>query len=937
MANRLALSTAKGREVCVGNEFRDYLTLLDILHANEFEGERYDLQLKRKAEENFYRGAPPNWFNFYISEQAVSDGTATPFIKRDGYKELKEQIDLRRKHPVTSTITLLHQQGCGGTTLAMQVMWDLRKTFRCAVLTVSTSDMAKVANEVIADVANEVVRLFTAGSRNYQNTVLLLVNTDEQILENLQHSIMTEITRQEIDAVMPVVILLNCVRSSDEVIHKKEGSYEPKEKVKSEMRKYIILKKSLSEREQKDFEMKKEELGRRFVDQCKQFHGFNILQSNLDTLIDTDEGYIRNACATFEHIKRKNKPRKTQLAAFLCLLNAYVPGSYLLESQCLDFLGHEGYDDFSLEDQMQPFSHLIITFQQDGRSDKKVRMAHTMIAQYCTELLAKAGVTRSDTTRNFLNNFCRGPIPPWLFDFVKDMLTKRELKKEENEVNSTEMKKEKFSRLIQDITERKDDDKMEGERQSVSVLKMASNIFGQNTNFPQALARFFYIELKDYNRAEMWAQRAIDRDPQNSFVADTLGQVYKNHLKNNEVTVKPRQILLRAKKAIEAFENAENLAEKEDGPEVREHGIIKVSSFYNYRGKFCYLQVCNTLYEKLSRQNKTWEKVLTGEVSMGSVLKTLEDNKLQRFNNLIVSLRDKVKDKCIFFEEYLTYSKPNMDKDPEYISKDTLECYQRYVGDTTAKPLIQMFQEGNLDDQSVEVLSFLVKQYTQSELEEISTKCREMCPSADSETALVNNILTPFKRKIPLNDTDPPELHMFSLLWNWPENQGQWDYDLSELTQKMHKSYENTYKKYFRARYLLPLFFIGKGEGVKRIVHRTIIEHLKAKPDWSKNWKKEEIFRSPDDFQELLLRLDGVVRNYRVYMTVDGKEIEINANLRGSLWKKRQVTFYLGFTIRGPVAFDIQSKTAEPDQSVVDHSRTISNNNVKEIKNEEED
>ncbi|CAI5671828.1 unnamed protein product [Oreochromis niloticus] len=51
-----------------------------------------------------------------------------------------------------------------------------------------------------------------------------------------------------------------------------------------------------------------------------------------------------------------------------------VTRSYLLESQCLDFLRHEDYDDLSLEDQMQPFSHLIITFQQDGRAEAPPKM-----------------------------------------------------------------------------------------------------------------------------------------------------------------------------------------------------------------------------------------------------------------------------------------------------------------------------------------------------------------------------------------------------------------------------------------------------------------------------------------------------------------------------------------------------------------------------------
>uniref|UniRef100_A0A3B4GZA3 Uncharacterized protein n=1 Tax=Pundamilia nyererei TaxID=303518 RepID=A0A3B4GZA3_9CICH len=714
----------------------------------------------------------------------------------------------------------------------MQVMWDLRKSFRCAVLTGSTSDMAKVAKEV--------VQLFTAGSRNNQNTVLLLVN-EKKILEDLEINIMMTVAEQKIVTRMPVVLFLSCVRNNA-----------------PQQSDHVVLKNTLSDNEKEKFDKKKEELQKRYKDKCEQFHGFNIMQSNFS------QDYVREACAALENSKKTNKPLKTQLAAFLSLLNAYTT--------------------MTLEDQMQPFSHLIITFQEDGRAEKKVHMAHTMIAQRCTELLAKAGVTRSDTTRNFVNTFCRDPIPLWLLGFVKEMLTKREMKKEEDQVNSTDIKQKKFSRLILDI------EMMEGKEQCATVLKVASNTFGQNPFFPQALARFYYIELKDYNQAEMWAQRAIERDPQNSFVADTLGQVHKNHLMNNEIS-EPRDILRLAKKAIKAFEDEEKLAEDEDGPDMKKHGNIKVSPFYNSRGQFGYLQVCKTLYKKLVSQNEIWEEVLTKKVSMGSVLKLLGDNKLQRFNDLILSLQDDIERKCMFLEKYLTYSKPKMEKDdPEYISKDTSECYQKYVGDTTAKQLIQMFQEGNLDDQSVEVLSFLVKQCSQLELEVISTKCREMCPSADSEAALVNNILTLFIGKMPSSKKDPPELHMFSLLWYWAGNQ-------EEQRRK------NTALRGAGA----------DGPGVRDILsqpHMLLPVRQEVGDPPADNWKKEEISRNPA-VQELLLRLDGEVRNYKVYTRVGGKEIEMDANVRNKIWKPRSVTFYLGFTIRGPVAFDIQRKTAD--------------------------
>ncbi|KAF1380797.1 hypothetical protein PFLUV_G00167720 [Perca fluviatilis] len=904
MANGPALSTARSGE------------MLDVLNANQFEGEFIDPEVVKQAEENFYRGGPPKWLNFYISEQAESDGTGTPFIKRDGYNKLVDQIQQQRKFPGISAVKLFHQPGCGGTTLAMKVLWDLRKTFRCAVLTGSTSD--------ITNVAKEVVHLFTAGSQRQQKTVLLLMN-DEQILENLQDNIMVKIAEQQIVTRMPVVIFLNCVRK-DALLQNSD---------------HVVLQQKLSDTEKQKFDEKNKELCRKYNEQCNQFHGFNIMQTNFS------QAYVKKVCKVFSTVRSANKPKKTQLAAFISLLNAYVPGSYLLESQCLDFIKHDYiHGDFSLEDRMEPFSHLIITFQE--ASGKKVCMAHPMIAQCCTELMVEAGVARSNTARNLLTTLCRDEVPAFLVGFVKDMLTKRrpkpkETKEEENQINSTEMEEEqeRFSRLILDIQ------RTEDYVQSASVLEMASNKFDQNPFFPQALARFYYTKLKDYNLAEMWAKTAKERDPQNSFIADTLGQVHKNHLKNIEHSANPREILQLAAKAIKAFKDEEQLAENERGLDMKGDGESKVSHVFNTRGMFGYLQVCNLVYDRLVSQSETWRGVLTKKVSLQSVLGSLGDNKLFRFNDLIKSLRDDVQRKCAFFDKYLTYSKPDMKKDdPSYISRDTSDCYRKYVGDYPPKhfkdkgaDLIQKLKQ-NLVDTSAGVLSCLDRECTESDLKEITTWWEEIFSQRDSVSALANyilahimlrnrgamfpsdcNDLTVFKQKMPLIPKDAPELQMLTLLLCWPsDSEEKCVLDLNELIGLMRRSYEDAYKIHFRSRYLPPLFFIGKGQDLTRIVHRKVLKKMfleqneETIQDWSNNWSNENIFRELK-IQEHLLKVEGVVRNYKVYATIGGTAIEIDANLRNSLWRPRQVFFYIGFTIRGPVAFAIQTKPGEKEMA----------------------
>uniref|UniRef100_A0AAQ6IDF1 Uncharacterized protein n=3 Tax=Anabas testudineus TaxID=64144 RepID=A0AAQ6IDF1_ANATE len=368
---------------------------------------------------------------------------------------------------------------------------------------------------------------------------------------------------------------------------------------------------------------------------------------------------------------------------------------------------------------------------------------------------------------------------------------------------------------------------------------------------------------------------------------------------------------------------------------MKEDGNIKVSNVHNTRGQFGYLQICNTLYHRLASQNETWRNVLTGNVSMDSVLDSLGDNELFRFNDLIKSLREEVERKYIFFVKYLTYSKPSMKKDDApYISEDTLDCFRKYVGD------IQMWKKEkcdnsfqklkqNLADTSTGVLSCLDRKCTKSKLEEITTWWEEIYSSQDSLTALANYILAhimltnsgemfasassprylnTFKQKLPLSPQEAPELQMLALILNWPTDGEESVFDLNQLIQRMHGSYERSYKKYFRSRYLCPLFFLGKGQ--RSIVHKTVLERLGLNnQDWSNDWSDETIFQHPM-IQTHLLKIEGVVQNYRVYATVGGRNIGVDANLRNSLWIPRQVSFYLGFTIRGPVAFGIQTKTA---------------------------
>ncbi|RXN32706.1 sterile alpha motif domain-containing 9-like protein [Labeo rohita] len=109
----------------------------------------------------------------------------------------------------------------------------------------------------------------------------------------------------------------------------------------------------------------------------------------------------------------------------------------------------------------------------------------------------------------------------------------------------------------------------------------------------------------------------------------------------------------------------------------------------------------------------------------------------------------------------------------------------------------------------------------------------------------------------------------------------------------MRESYERTYQKYLRFRYLVPLFFLGNGGGLQRLVHQT---------DFTSLFVEEHETAEIQGFQ----RIQGEIRNHKVFALRGPDQIEVSPHNPASVYNTDLVSFYLGFTIRGPVAYNIR-------------------------------
>ncbi len=145
-----------------------------------------------------------------------------------------------------------------------------------------------------------------------------------------------------------------------------------------------------------------------------------------------------------------------------------------------------------------------------------------------------------------------------------------------------------------------------------------------------------------------------------------------------------------------------------------------------------------------------------------------------------------------------------------------------------------------------------------------------------------------------------PEFYLLIIFIFWP------DYvqpgitnppNLEKCLIKMCHSYKSKYQKYLHSHYLVTLFFFAKGKGLQRLVHTSKLQQTAL-----------ELLTEGDGSVEIkdLQRINGQVRNQKVFAIRREKQIEVTPHDRASVCTQGPVSFYLGFTIRGSVAYNIR-------------------------------
>lgn len=117
----------------------------------------------------------------------------------------------------------------------------------------------------------------------------------------------------------------------------------------------------------------------------------------------------------------------------------------------------------------------------------------------------------------------------------------------------------------------------------------------------------------------------------------------------------------------------------------------------------------------------------------------------------------------------------------------------------------------------------------------------------------------------------------------------------------------------FPSRSAIAHFFLGKSNGLKRIVSKAKLDQILQESktsDQVRNLWHTGLAWSDTNIQKKLLRVKGRSENGDIYVTYGANiKITVRPAYLGDIrsgYSREEVSFYIGFTMEGPVAYGVE-------------------------------
>lgn len=494
-------------------------------------------RLQRSNEqEQFYKGNKVTWWNFYYSTQVG---------KRDAYeshlKNIMEKLTSNDSRDRYETHRIEHHPGAGGTTVAFHLLWHFSQITRNPADAYRCCIVKRISDRT----ADEVYRFQGFKERDISEAkpVIVLVDNKTEEHVNILKDKVDEIAYKKGSPGKLFCLLMFVTRVPVSYISSNK-----------------IVEHNLSKREKMWFQNKFEELQKSSGVRVDTLIAFNVMRSSFDETVIEE---------ITQRLVSETNDKERQLLGYLSVICSFDSDNAVPEPVFDSVMLNKTYDPNTLtliECINRPFG--IVASEKERRAMRKIEretwnvnlsnamqllITHRMInrgsysfngvcllsqplakavMKYIMEILRKSF---QDMTMDLLelaaqNSMETNQMSKHFLQIVCSLFTCRETftdKKGENKVA-------KFSPLILQLEEQQEGER--AEEANGRVVDVFTNCFTitKNAMVGQQLTRF-YIHIKDYEAAEETVQRCLKLLPNNSYLLDTYGQIYKTKMELNFV------------------------------------------------------------------------------------------------------------------------------------------------------------------------------------------------------------------------------------------------------------------------------------------------------------------------------------------------------------------------------------------------------------------
>lgn len=915
---------------------------LEILCIDQCDDIKLDLLTEKEiqeVEQNFYRGRKIIWENFWLADKR----RCGEIIEREACKDASKLLDdiLRGSglNYSVAKLKIFHHPGSGGSTIARQVLWKRRKDLRCAVIKTSYSP-ATVCEHALA------FRDYEEKEISHCLPVLLLIEDyDEDYLEELRNELMDAVATRKINSPRPYFILMCCRRSND-----------PERLCKASPLDTVAVTHKLTDSEKSLFRTKLEKLKQKdvkpefiltFVLMCEEFN---------ETYVRDFVGHI------LQGIDRSS--RDTCLMRYVALLNFYVPNSYVSLSHCEAFLGLGVYTEmksraYDFKSHLSEQARMIfIELRESTTYISSVRIIHCLVAKEILHQLSgnepqsQLAMTLLQEKTLFENRFGREEF----IKFIRDLFIRRDKRSRGDNTDTL------FSPFIEHVCKAEDCEK------AIAVLKAAYELLGRDPFFAQQLARLHYNNEK-FEDAEHWAGVAKSHLPNDSYILDTEGQVYRKWFSftvdkmtqedTPERIIQKIEIALKAMKCFRAAQQAAK-AERDSMNNAGYFGEVEVGCRL-----LRFLSTVDVFRRSPEGEYSELVKYLITDYIPKDVEKTWGrlHSRLKGLRQNLYNALEWISEDLSYFQTDKNHEKEEEDEkdekeeqiyNPRKWLKRQSEVYAKFFISTSliehsnGGPESQLIRRMNIyksgggsvtnilsfltdkkENRSAEKLEKILGFYTENPLRDrledndlinyILCHITLACLAPGSAKLLPVQTLRElsvrfFKGRRPF----PASAHFLLTLLYWPdealdkEPNPDKDEILISALQTLKRLYDIKMKDVpTRKKRIYTHFFLGKGYGLGKIVHKTKIDKLisGSLDERRMKWLHGTVWNIAR-IRDILKRVSGWTKDRNLFIRGHMKEFPILPLHRDSVPPGNEnVTFYLGFSFNGLVAFNIEVET----------------------------